>query len=86
MEKTKYVALHHHPDEVLEFIKHNLEMARRLPELTAKYGCAVTNIVLGYFTQEQFPCVPLYGPMNEASIVEAAKTFDIKFDKEDYNF
>ena len=30
MKKTKYVALHHHPDEVLEFIKHNLEMARRV--------------------------------------------------------
>ena len=29
MGKTKYVALHHHPDEVLEFIKNNLEMARR---------------------------------------------------------
>lgn len=29
MEKTKYIALHYHPDEVLGFIKHNLEMARR---------------------------------------------------------
>ena len=29
MGKTKYVALHYHPDEVLEFIKNNLEMARR---------------------------------------------------------
>lgn len=29
MEKTKYVALHYHPDEVIGFIKHNLEMARR---------------------------------------------------------
>ena len=29
MEKTKYVALHYHPDEVLEFIKHNLEMVRK---------------------------------------------------------
>ena len=29
MGKTKYVALHYHPDEVLGFIKHNLEMARR---------------------------------------------------------
>ena len=29
MEKAKYVALHYHPDEVLGFIKHNLEMARR---------------------------------------------------------
>ena len=29
MGKTKYVALHYHPDEVLGFIKHNLEMARK---------------------------------------------------------
>ena len=29
MEKTEYVALHYHPDEVLGFIKYNLEMARR---------------------------------------------------------
>ena len=29
MGKTKYVALHYHPDEVLGFIKYNLEMARR---------------------------------------------------------
>lgn len=64
----------------------NLRMARRLPELMEKYGCAVTNVVLGYFTQEKFPCVPLYGPMNEASIVEAAKTFDIDFDPADYIF
>lgn len=64
----------------------NLRMARRLPELMEKYGCAVTNIVLGYFTQEAFPCVPLYGPLNEASIVEAAKTFDIRFDPQDYVF
>lgn len=64
----------------------NLRMARRLPELMEKYGCAVTNIVLGYFTQEAFPCVPLYGPLDEASIVEAAKTFDIRFDPQDYVF
>ena len=29
MEKTEYIALHHHPEEVIGFIKHNLEMARR---------------------------------------------------------
>lgn len=64
----------------------NFVMAERVSELTKKYNCAVTNIVLGYFTQEAFPCVPLYGPMNVASVVEAAKTFDIQFDKEDYVF
>ena len=51
----------------------NFVMAERVSELTKKYNCAVTNIVLGYFTQEAFPCVPLYGPMNVASVVEAAK-------------
>ena len=64
----------------------NLAMAARIPELIQKYGCAVTNIVLGYFTQEEFPCVPLYGPMDENSIIEAMKTFEFKFDKEDYKF
>ena len=29
MEKTEYIALHHHPDEVLGFIKYNLKMARK---------------------------------------------------------
>ena len=64
----------------------NLVFAAKLPELIEKYGCAVTNIVLGYFTQEQFPCVPLYGPLDEASVIEAARTFDIRFDPEDYRF
>lgn len=63
----------------------NLELADRVVELTKKYNCAVTNVVLGYFSTEAFPCVPLYGPFNEESIKEAAKTFDIKFDKADYN-
>lgn len=64
----------------------NLAMAARLDELTKKYGCAVTNIVLGYFTKEKFPCIPLYGPLNEESIKEAAATFDINFDDADYEF
>lgn len=64
----------------------NLAMARRVVELAKKYDCAITNVVLGYFSQEAFPCVPLYGPFNEESIKEAARTFDIKFDQADYIF
>ena len=64
----------------------NLRFARRMAELTEKYSCGITNLVLGYFTQEAFPCVPLYGPMDAASIVEAARTFDIRFDPADYDF
>lgn len=63
----------------------NLELARRVVEMSKKYDCAITNVVLGYFSSEAFPCVPLYGPFNEESIKEAARTFDIKFDKNDYN-
>ena len=54
--------------------------------MTKKYDCAITNVVLGYFGTEKFNCVPLYGPFNEDSIIEAAKTFDINFDKADYEF
>ncbi len=64
----------------------NLEIARKVTELTEKYHCAVTNVVLGFFMQQPFPCVPLYGPRNPGNIIEAAKTFDIKFEKEDYIF
>ncbi len=66
--------------------KENLAFASRMPQMMEKYGCSVTNIVLGYFTQEQFPCVPLYGPMDKASVIDAAKTFDITFDPKDYEF
>lgn len=68
------------------YTEKNLVMARRIKDLTKKYDCAITNVVLGYFSTEAFPCVPLYGPFNEESIKEAARTFDIKFDKKDYIF
>lgn len=64
----------------------NLEIAKKVVEMTKKYDCAITNVVLGYFGSEAFPCVPLYGPFNEESIKEAARTFDINFDYADYQF
>lgn len=64
----------------------NISMAKRIPALMEKYECAVTNVVLGYFTQEEFPCVPLYGPTTVQSVIEAIKTFEIPFEKEDYIF
>lgn len=63
----------------------NLRIAERVRMLTEKYRCAVTNVVLGYYMQEAFPCVPLYGPTTKESVVEAAKTFEITFEKSDYN-
>ena len=64
----------------------NLKMARRLAALKEKYNATVTQIVLGFFTVQEFPCVPLYGAKTADNLKEAAGTFDIRFDKEDYMF
>lgn len=61
-------------------------MARRLAALKEKYNATVTQIVLGFFTVQEFPCVPLYGAKTADNLKEAAGTFDIRFDKEDYMF
>ena len=64
----------------------NLSIARRVVDLTHKYDCAITNVVLGYFLAEPFRCIPLYGPLNEMSIVEAARSFEIPFEEDDFRF
>lgn len=64
----------------------NMRMAKRLNSLKEKYGATVTQIVLGFFTVQDFPCVPLYGPQFVEHLEDAAGTFEITFDKEDYEF
>ncbi len=62
----------------------NLRMAQRVVDLARQYGCSITNVVLGYFTQLPFACLPLYGPVSVESIQDAAATFDYTFRREDY--
>lgn len=64
----------------------NLVIAERVVELAKKYNCSITSVVFGYFTQEAFPCIPLYGPRNPESIHEVMDTFEIPFEKQDYQF
>ncbi len=64
----------------------NLKMAKRMAELKEKYNATITQIVLGFFTVQDFPCVPLYGAQSADTLAEAAGTFEISFDKEDYIF
>lgn len=64
----------------------NMRMAKRMDALREKYGATVTQIVLGFFTVQDFPCVPLYGPQFVEHLEDAAGTFEIAFDKEDYVF
>lgn len=62
----------------------NLKMAERVKMLCEKYNATVTQAVLGFFGQQDFDCAPLYGPKNAEQIIEAMKTWDIPFKKEDY--
>lgn len=62
----------------------NLKMAERVKMLCGKYHTTVTQTVLGFFGLQDFECAPLYGPKNAEQIVEAMKTFDIPFTREDY--
>ncbi len=62
----------------------NLALAARFPALMEKYGCSVTNLVLGWFKTLNLPCVPLYAPIDAASVRDAAKSFSYPFDPEDY--
>lgn len=64
----------------------NMRFAKKLSALKEKYNATVTQIVLGFFTVQDFPCVPLYGAQVAENLKEAAATFDIAFDKEDYVF
>ena len=63
----------------------NIRIARNLPKLTEKYGCTVTQAVLGFFAVQDFTCIPLYGPRNIENLRDAAHTFDLTFSKEDYD-
>lgn len=62
----------------------NLRTAEALHQITAEYGCSLTQAVLGFLTCRDFACLPLYGPRNTEDLVDAAGTFDIIFRREDY--
>lgn len=65
--------------------KENLEMAERVKRLAEKYNATVSQIVLGFFTQQDTFCIPLYGPKDTAQIEEAVGMLDIAFEKSDFS-
>ena len=62
----------------------NLTTAEALHQITAEYGCSLTQAVLGFLTCRDFTCLPLYGPRNAEDLSDAAGTFRIPFRREDY--
>lgn len=63
----------------------NVKVAERVIELCKKYGATVSQVVMGFFGQQDFACAPLYGPKDAVQLEEAMKAFDIPFVKEDYD-
>lgn len=62
----------------------NRSVAQRISQLTQKYGITVLQVVLGFFTQLEFPCLPLFGPRNAENLKAAMEIFAIPFTKEDF--
>ena len=63
----------------------NLAVAKKVKALMEKYEASVSQVVLGYFYQQDFACLPLYGPQNVEQLKDAMGTLDIAFVKEDYD-
>lgn len=68
------------------YTEENLPVAEHCKALMEKYHATVTQIVLGFFTQQDFTCLPLYGPNTPQQIEEAFLGLNISFTKEDYLF
>ena len=66
------------------FTEGNRKAALRVKELCRRYRATVSQVVLGFFGQQEFICAPLYGPRNAEQLKEAMKAFEIPFRKEDY--
>lgn len=62
----------------------NRKIKDRIEMLMEKYKITATQAVLGFFACQDFACLPLYGPRNEANLKEACDTFEVTFEKEDY--
>lgn len=63
----------------------NIKVADRCIDLTKKYHASISQVVLGFFWVQPFPCVPLYGPKNAAQLKDAIGSCDISFKTQDFD-
>lgn len=68
------------------FTPGNLAVARKLDEICEKYGCTLTQAVLGFLMTREFACSALYGANRPEQIQDAMGTLEIPFTAEDYIF
>jgi aryl-alcohol dehydrogenase-like predicted oxidoreductase len=68
------------------YTSQNVKVAERCMQLTGKYNASISQVALGFFTQQPFPCIPLYGPQNIEQLKDAMGYVDMNFEKGDFDF
>ena len=66
------------------FTTQNLKLAEKFKKIKENYHASMTQVVLGFFTCQDFPCVPLYAAAQPERIKSAMESFDLPFNKEDF--
>lgn len=62
----------------------NRKVALQVKKITEKYGCTVTQAVMGYFRFQPFLCIPLFGTSSLAHLRDVWKSLEVSFTQEDY--
>jgi aryl-alcohol dehydrogenase-like predicted oxidoreductase len=63
----------------------NLKVANHCTDLMQRYGASVSQVVLGFFSHQPFPCVPLIGPKNVEQLKDAMGATNNKFRSTDFD-
>jgi aryl-alcohol dehydrogenase-like predicted oxidoreductase len=62
----------------------NLRLAERVRELTRQYHVSVSQILLAFFSLQDFDCLPLYGPQTVEQLLDALEARHLKLAKTDF--
>lgn len=62
----------------------NLLLAERVRELTRQYHASVSQILLAFFSLQDFDCVPLYGPQTVDQLLDALQARQLPLTKADF--
>lgn len=62
----------------------NLALAARLGQLREKYGCTITQALMGFFFTRDFPVVPLAGTANLVQLEDLMVSTEIPFEAADF--
>lgn len=68
------------------YTEENVVIQGKIMRLQKKYNASISQIVLGFFYQQPFQAIPLYGSKDVEQLMDAIGTLKIAFDKQDFVF